>query len=72
MWLGSHMMGTSGSSSRVLNLQKPVCRNSKFLNEPEALEEMSQNAANFAGEDAAQTIYDEIMKDFQGSQEDKK
>ena len=41
----------------------------KFLNDPEALEEMSQNAANFAGEDAAQTIYDEIMKDIQGSQD---
>lgn len=36
----------------------------RFLNEPEVLDEMSQKAADFAGEDAAQTIYDEIMKDF--------
>ncbi len=38
----------------------------KYLNDPEALKVMSENAASIAGEDAAQTIYDEIMKDYCG------
>ena len=36
----------------------------RFMNEPEELEKMSEKAAGLMGEDAAQTIYDEIMKDF--------
>ena len=39
----------------------------KFLNEPETLKEMSEKAGSLAGIDAAQTIYDEIMKDFQNN-----
>ena len=40
----------------------------RFLNEPEELKEMSRKAAAFAGQDAAQTIYDEIMKDLMDKQ----
>lgn len=39
----------------------------KFLNEPDTLREMSEKAKEAAGEDAAQTIYDEIMKDIYNS-----
>ena len=39
----------------------------KFLNEPETLKEMSEKAGSLAGTYAAQTIYDEIMKDFQNN-----
>ncbi len=35
----------------------------EFLNEPEKLSEMSEKAAGLAGQDAAQIIYDEIVKD---------